>query len=249
VKLTTTIATGVLFAWMTASSVAASAPVDRPTPPPCCADGQCFANPVTYGVYPTRWRRWPLECVEEVPTGQPTALPAPLQKEVPPFEAPPPEQEDRRAPPPTAPVGEQAPAAAAPGMTPRAPSGTTPTGPPSAAPGTQPPTLPSYPPPGLPTPQTSPLAPPAAPGTQPGEGPLYKGISPESPLNRSGPTGDLDPPPSLPFGPQSVAPVAPVREASHPATIIIPGPSAKPVQIPSNDPPPVPPASLASWEN
>ena len=40
--------------------------LDRPSPPPCCADGKCIANPLTYGWYATRWRHWPLECPTEI---------------------------------------------------------------------------------------------------------------------------------------------------------------------------------------
>ncbi len=252
-KLARSIALGVIFAWMSESAVAGSPPLDRPSPPPCCADGQCFANPLTYGVYPTHWRRWPLECMEQaqVPATAPGTLPPTLQKEVQPFERPRPEEEERRAPPPTAPVGEQPSANLAPGVTPRGQGqgGATSAPPPSTAPGAQPP---AYPPQqGLPAPQTTPLAPPAAPGAQPSQGPMYKGISPDSPLNRPIPTGDLDPPPALPFGPQSVGPTMPVREARQPAGMSIPAPSAMPAPKQSNDPPPAPPASLslASWQN
>src|SRR6476646_2418479 len=109
--------------------------IERPSPPPCCADGQCFASPLTYGYYDTRWRRWPLESLAQAAPGKPGALSAPLQQEVAPFVVPPPEQEDRRAPPPSVPSGEQAPAGAT-GGTPRAPGAP---GGPAAPQGGQPP--------------------------------------------------------------------------------------------------------------
>jgi len=36
-----------------------------------CADGQCFASPVTYGYYDTRWRRWPWKAWHRPATGKP----------------------------------------------------------------------------------------------------------------------------------------------------------------------------------
>ena len=57
--------------------------------------------------------------------------------------------------------------------------------------------------------------PPAGTGTQPGTAPIFKNVSPDSPLNRSGPMGDADPPPSLPFGPALAAPEQPTREMSQ----------------------------------
>src|SRR4051812_19396853 len=233
--------------------------VDRPTPPPCCADGQCFASPLTYGYYDTRWRRWPLESLAQASAQKPAALPAPLQNEVGPFVRPPAEQEDRKAPPPSAPTGEQTPAGATGGAprTPGAPSGPTPPPgfqqpPGTGAPAAQPRGATGYPSTGLPTPpQAAPVAPPAGQGTQPSTQPLYKSVSPDSPLNRSGsgPMGDSDPPPALPFGPALVAPEQPTRDVSQQPTVVPRrSPSVKPVDVPSNDPPPAPPIALASYE-
>src|SRR4051812_29373912 len=82
-------------------------PIERPSPPPCCADGQCLANPFTFGVYATRWRPWPVAAYDPTQAGA-AAVPARSMPELPPYEAPPPEQEDRKAPPPTArPAAEQ----------------------------------------------------------------------------------------------------------------------------------------------
>jgi hypothetical protein len=108
----------------------------------------------------------------------------------------------------------------------------------------------------LPTPpQTTPLVPPGGQGTQPGgqrtppTGPAYKNVSPDSPLNRSGPMGDADPPPSLPFGPALVAPEQPPRGVSQqPAALPVRTPSVKPEHAPSSDPPPALPIALASYE-
>src|SRR3954463_9165828 len=122
--------------WMYQSSLAMQPPcVERPTPPPCCADGQCFASPLTYGYYDTRWRRWPLETMAQTTTAKVAPLAAPLRQDVPPFVTPPPEQEDRKAPPPSVPAGEQTPVTAPAGATrpPGAPGG------PAPQPGAQPP--------------------------------------------------------------------------------------------------------------
>jgi hypothetical protein len=257
VRLTRTIATGVFLGWLCQSSLATPPCIERPSPPPCCADGQCFASPLTYGYYDTRWRRWPLESLAQAATGKPGALSAPLQKEVAPFVVPPPEQEDRKAPPPSVPSGEQAPAGAT-GATPRTPGapggpatpqgGQPPTG--TGAPGGQPRGATGYPSPGLPTPpQTAPVMPPAGQGTPPATQPLYKNVPPSSPLNRTGPMGDSDPPPSLPFGPALVAPGQPTRDVSQqPAATPRRSPRVKPVDAPSSDPPPAPPIALASYE-
>src|SRR6476661_8363210 len=118
---------------MCQSSLAVPPVIERPTPPPCCADGQCFASPMTYGYYDTRWRRWPLESLAQASAQKPAALTPALQKDVAPFVVPPAEQEDRKAPPPSVPAGEQTPAGTTSGA-PRAPGG------PAPPPGAQPPT-------------------------------------------------------------------------------------------------------------
>jgi hypothetical protein len=243
VKVTRTIAAGVFLGWMCPNSLASQPPgIERPTPPPCCADGQCLSSPLSFGYYDTRWRRWPLETVAQAPTGKPAAVPVPMRQDVSPFVTPPAEQEDRKAPPPSVPAGEQTPIGVPSGAprAPGAPGGST------SPRGTQPPTSG----PGLPTPpQPSPTNPPAGTGTQPGTAPIFKNVSPDSPLNRTGPMGDADPPPSLPFGPALAAPQQPIREMSQqPATMPVQSPSAKPVRAPSNDPPPALPVALVSYE-
>jgi hypothetical protein len=182
-------------------------PMDRPTPPPCCADGLCYPNPVTWGHYPTRWRRWPGDYLEPLPPQ--LTPPAPLPADLPPYEAPSPEEEDRRAPPPTAPreapprTPEQPltdPTAAPPGET---PPSTTP-----AAPSVVPPRLPLQPQPGLPfgEPEENGLEQPStvpAPAPMPfGEPPpttLPFGGEPPTTLPFGEPMGDADPPPAPPF--------------------------------------------------
>jgi hypothetical protein len=77
---------------------------------------------------------------------------------------------------------------------------------------------------------------------------MFRSISPESPLNRPGPSSDVDPPPSLPFDPQPVVPEGPIREASQPATAPVVAPIAKSLPPLSNDPPPAPPVSFVSYE-
>jgi hypothetical protein len=249
VKVTRTIAAGVFFGWLCQSSMAAPQCIERPSPPPCCADGQCFASPMTYGYYDTRWRRWPMECLAQAPTGKPTALPSQLKQEVEPFVTPPAKDEDRKAPPPSVPAGEQTSPGATGGAprTPGAPGGPA-AGP--GAPGTQPRGATGYPSPGLPTPpQSTPVAPPAGQGTQPTTQPLYKNVSPDSPLNRSGPMGDADPPPSLPFGPALVVPMQPTRDVGQqPPATPRRSPRVTPVNPPSSDPPPAPPIALARYE-
>jgi hypothetical protein len=264
VRVTRTIATAVVLGWMCQSSLAVQPPcIDRPTPPPCCADGQCFASPMTYGYYDTHWRRWPLEAIAQAKPqaepGKPGAIPPALKNEVPAFVTPPPEQEERKAPPPSVPAGEQAPGTG-PGGTPRTPTGPAgPQGPPSptgpAGPATQPRTgpgftTPGFPNPGLPSPPTGPSQP-GGQGTQPSTQPLYKSVSPDSPLNRNTtqPMGDADPPPALPFGPALVAPQQPGRDVSQqPAATPVQRQVAQPVESPSNDPPPAPPIALVSYE-
>ena len=256
-RVTRTIATGVVLGWMCQSSLAVQPPlIQRPTPPPCCADGQCFASPLTYGYYDTRWRRWPLERLAQAATARPGELAAPLREEVAPYVAPPPEQEDRRAPPPSVPAGEQIPPGAT-GGAPRAPAAPGAPVPPQGgqppatpgSPGLQPRVGPGYPSPGLPTPpQAAPMAPPAGQGTPPPTQPLFRSVPPESPLNRSVPTGDADPPPSLPFGPALVAPEQPTRDVSQqPAGIPARSPDVQPARAPSSDPPPAPPIALVSY--
>ncbi len=242
-KVTRKIATGVLLGWMSQSALAAQPPgIQRPTPPPCCADGQCLASPTTFGYYDTRWRRWPQEVMAQAVTGKDTA-PTPSQQDVNPYETPPAHLEDRKAPPPSVPAGEQPfpPGAGGPQRGPGGPGG--PTGQ-QGMPQQQPPAG------GFPLPPQAPSSP-AGPSTQPSSGPQYKNVSPDSPLNRSGtsPMGDADPPPSLPFGPTLVSPEQPLRELSQqPMRATAPPRSVKPAAPPSNDPPPAPPIALASFE-
>lgn len=230
--------------------------LDRPSPPPCCADGKCIANPLTYGVYPTRWRHWPLECPMEVPGAEAgaQALPSNVQQEIKPYEIPPAEQEDRKAPPPTMPRAEENALPQGPG----GPGGQRQPGgaqgqntPPQSGPGAGTRTSPTYPAPSTaPYSQPDTTAPSTQPGTQPRVNPLLRSpVPPTSPLYRGNPSSDLDPPPSLPFGPQTVPQREPVREASQRTTAPISSPMVKPAQSPSHDPPPSLPISLASWEN
>jgi hypothetical protein len=207
--------------------------LDRPSPPACCADGLCYPNPTTWGVYGTRWRRWPTERLEPTPaTVEPPVTPS---QEIPPFERPPAEKEEQAAPPPTRAAEElreqeeeredQAPRTAPPGT----PSGTVPFGTPTDTPAQPPSPLENNrpTPPGMTFPWEQP-----APTTPP-----------TTPLDESTPTGDYDPPPAPPFGNPSLAertdlPVAP--------------PAAQPVQrrvvprrSPSDDPPPAFPIAMA----
>jgi hypothetical protein len=177
-------------AWAGGTEAGSPPPLDRPSPPPCCADGICYPNPMTWGHYATRWRRWPTDYLEPLP---PEAIPpAPLPADIRPYETPPPEEEDRRAPPPTTPRGEReaedqapVPPGRAPAVTPPAP--TTPVAPPVQPPAT----LPFGEPQGEGPAQPLDTAPP--PTTLPFGG------EPPTTLPFGEPMGDSDPPPALPF--------------------------------------------------
>jgi hypothetical protein len=167
------------------AALAGPPPLDRPSPPACCADGMCYPNPTTWGVYQTRWRRWPTEELEPTPAEERPDLVPEAER----FERPPAEEEDRAAPPPT-PAAERAreeeeeDAAVpqdgqAPGAAPVAPPG-----------GIQVP-LPTR---EAPTPPTLRMPWEEEPAAEPAPD------VPESPGTVPlGPTGDLDPPPAPPF--------------------------------------------------
>jgi hypothetical protein len=239
-KILKAIATSAMVFSLLSTAAAVPPPLDRPTPPPCCADGHCFANSLTYGWYETRWRRWPCECGEPVPRGQLTPAVQP-SGDLPTYDVPPAEEEDRRAPLPTAPRGED--------QTLRGPATNGTTGP-----GTQTPTGVPAPPPGTTQPPVGPLGPLMQPGTESttprrGSLPAYepRGAGSES-INTAptGPSSELDPPPALPFGPRPIGQPSPIREANQrPA---VPARQASPAAAvsPSDDPPPGLPAALAA---
>lgn len=256
------------------ADVLAAPPVSRPSPPPCCADGQCIANPLTSGYYPVRWRRWPLEYAEPVATGAEAPVSEQIKRDVQPFERPSPEHEDQKAPEPSVPRTEQDTSGVRPlGRPPFGPGGggaggaaPTTTQPPTG-PGLPTRTLPPYPgtgttpqtgPLGLPggpsqpaggslVPQTTPLVPPGGAPAQPGATPPQRPlVPPNSLLNRSGPTGDVDPPPSLPLDAQPIKPSEPAGKANQASMQPAQQPMSEEGQSPSNDPPPAPPSSLLS---
>lgn len=206
---------------------AAHPPLDRPTPPPCCADGICYPNPVTWGWYETRWRRWPTEDLQPTP-----AAPVPAEQvgpDIMPYETPTPEEEDRRAPPPSkSPADEQEAEPETPATTPvRPPTGIGTEPAPSGEP-TSPPTV---------RPFSSPLAPPTPPSAAPGTRMPWE--------NGEEPTGDWDPPPAPPTM------TAAARERSSMPASALPAPPRPtgPQQQPGSngsDPPPSLPISLAS---
>ena len=251
-KATRTIATGVLLG-LACQTVLAVAPngVQRPTPPPCAADGQCLASPTTFGYYDTRWRRWPQEAMAPKSKAGAAAAAAPPQEDVVPFVTPPMEQEDRKAPPPSVPTGE---APMQPGSSgaqsypsgPGAPSGQQ-----GGQQGGQQPGGRGF----QLGPQTTPLTPPQGPPGQPAQpntAPTYRSVPSTSPLNRSGtsPMGEADPPPSLPFGPTLVSPGQLPREVSQQQPRVVPAANStmSPATSPSHDPPPSLPITLASYE-
>jgi hypothetical protein len=195
--------------------------VDRPSPVPCCADGFCYPNPYEWGYYRTNWRRWPTDCYNGLPLE--VTPPGQITEETPSHVAPPAEEEDRRAPTPTPTLEAQQQENAQAGSS-GGPSDT-----------------------GLP-----PLPPPPGGGLQPRTGTPYS-PSPQSPRttplnNTAPPTGDLDPPPELPFrSPVIASEPAPTRAVVQP----LPAPRRKPAPTvqDSDDPPPNLPVRLASYTN
>jgi len=224
----------------------------RPSPPPCCADGMCHPNPMTFGWYETRWRRWPLESVT---TGE-GARPGALGTEIRPYETPSAEEEDQKVPltappeqqmqgggqrPMVQPQGAgqpqgnvQQPGTQGPGTMPVPPQDG------GGSRGVVPPYQPQYP-------GNQPLNTTPSPGGQPGGAPA----SPRPPSTGI-PTGDLDPPPALPALPvatrsiESRPKLAPPRN-SAPAAPRQPAPEQE--ASPSSDPPPALPTTLANWAN
>jgi hypothetical protein len=89
------------WGWVSLAEGASPIPLDRPTPPPCAADGTCYPNENTWGWYPCRWRKWPGEELVPTPAGvQPTPADR-MGTDLKPYETPTPEQEDAQAPPST----------------------------------------------------------------------------------------------------------------------------------------------------
>jgi hypothetical protein len=250
-QLTKTFAASMLALYLLSDRAGAThPPLDRPTPPPCSADGICRANPETWGVYSTRWRRWPTEVLE-----LPPEAPEPINKlapDVPPYVTPPPEEEDRRAPPPTKPATEATEeGAAAPPTTPLTPpaGGGGLESPPSSL--LSPPAGPARPaaePPSLMPRNSTPLgAPPGAPLGRP------PGTAPSTPPTRmpwengDEPTGDLDPPPSLPtsLSASSDRVRSPVT-TTRLEPIQLRQPATRPPKAATSDPPPTLRVSLAT---
>lgn len=238
-----------ITAWGWAGVALAAKPLlDRPSPPPYCADGLCYPKVDTWGWYATRWRRWPTVVEPPVPGVTP---PPPVSPDIPPYERPTPEEEDRRAPLPTRPPAAETPAVPQPGAPTEAPA------PAPAAPGAPAAPLEERP-------RTTPILPPSTPSARPPalpfEGP--SGVPQESvpvlpfetppppSLPFGEPTGDVDPPPTPRFlSPQN-------------AKGAVGSNSTKPVKTPAasgsrgggraavdSDPPPPLPVKLASWTN
>jgi hypothetical protein len=156
-------------------------PLDRPSPPPYCADGICHPNPLTFGWYPTRWRRWPTVALE--PTPAKAVPPGGRVPDVRPYELPPKEEEDRAAPPHTQPRRDE-------GEEDEETEGT-------GTPGAMPVVPPGR---GLDLPLPSDEGGPAAPSgllpwetDEPATRPTTSPLNPSSPLNRSGTPSPLRP--------------------------------------------------------
>jgi hypothetical protein len=228
-KFPKTATAGVLFFGLGNVSSALPPCPDRPTPPPCCADGHGYSRSETFGVYETHWRPWP---IQNLGPGKPQTGEQQLQNIVPRFESPSAEEEDRKAPPPTTP--------------PEAPPSRIPTGTNNTTPGSETKTAPNAPGARQPGDTTEPAG-------QRRTLPPYEPQSPggNRPTGGTGPTGEVDPPPALPFGPGSIQHGSPVREANRlPA---LPTRSERPFSgansNPSDDPPPALPNTLAKLSN
>lgn len=202
--------------------------IDRPTPPPCCADGHSIANPASYGWYATRWRRWPLENMDQLSAGQTAPGIQPGTSEVGGFELPEAKDEDQKAPPPSTPKPEDQQLRTQPGNAP----------PESGAGGRA---IPPQPPAMQMTPPAEPREPimRRLPDYEP-TAPSPKGV------DSLGPQSDLDPPPSLPFGPQQLQLAPPIREAQQAPAQPIRQVAPARVAPPSDDPPPSLPGTLAT---
>ncbi|MCC7476745.1 MAG: hypothetical protein IT425_15250 [Pirellulales bacterium] len=235
----TTVAIGLAFAGIAGicGTAWAGPPLDRPTPPPQCADGRCYANPPLYGCYATRWRRWPVESID--PNAKSPFDAQLLQQQVPPYVPPTPEEEDRRAPPPTI-KREDTGSSSGTGET-----GTAPAPGPGVGPGGE--GQPSLP------------GPAGVPQRQPGEYgprrvlPPYEPKTPTTtPYNPAAPRSELDAPPTPPIWHAPGLQNSPVRQAERVPAGAAPqpvrglGPQNRDINSSSDDPPPAPPGNLAA---
>jgi hypothetical protein len=195
----------------------------------------CYPNPTTWGVYKTRWRRWPTEELE--PTPAEARPPADRVPEAERFERPPAEEEDRAAPPPT-PAAERAREeeeedAALPQD--------------GQAPGT----VPLVPPGGLqvPLPTREAPTPPTLrmPWEQEPETEQPEATTPETPGTIPlGPTGDLDLPPAPPFRAPSLVDRPAIRPLERPPQHPAQRPVSPTGRGPVFDPPPALPIALSA---
>lgn len=222
-----------------ASAMAGSPiPLDRPSPPPCAADGICYPNVNEWGYYSVRWRRWPghelePEAVEPTPAEK-------LGPDIEPYELPTPEEEDERAPPSTTKREPEAPAfdtdqegAESLDSIDQLDGPSQPGYPPPSGSGTPPPSRPGFSPP--------------RPGLTP-SGPGYRSPlnPPESPLQPSQePTSDMDPPPAPPFAQNSSRRHSGTSAAMLPMEVQTPRPVSR-TRAASDPPPAVPWAHSAS---
>jgi hypothetical protein len=196
--------------------------LDRPSPPPYCADGVCQPNSPNFGWYQTRWRRWPTVPLEPTPAEIP---PGGLVPEAPAFERPPKAEEDRAAPPRTQ-AAERA-------LEEEQEEGTT-----TPQTGEQPRVLPfGQPPGGLQTPLPRGDGRPETPRL---EMPWDLEQEPTTPETDTAPipTGDLDPPPAPPFATPALVNGPTGHDGERPAQRQQPRRTAPVAPAPTHDPPP-----------
>jgi hypothetical protein len=84
-----------VYPWLAAGSLIA-APIGRPTPPPCSAEGACTPNRASWGYSQTQWRLWPGTTIDSEGSQKQPAIGG---VDIPPIQPPLPANEDLLAPP------------------------------------------------------------------------------------------------------------------------------------------------------
>jgi hypothetical protein len=84
-----------VYPWLAAGSLLA-APIGRPTPPPCSAEGACTPNRPSWGYSQTQWRLWPGTTIDSEGSQKQPSIGG---VDIPPIQPPLPANEDLLAPP------------------------------------------------------------------------------------------------------------------------------------------------------